>query len=170
MNDCTKDNALTVREAPRGDELLLAARLDPKAYRRLSSYDIAEAVELMTPIVAMAYNYRGQNTTTGGITVIASALVDELMRDEYGTAAVSFEEIREVVRRHVLTAEEFYVSVSSLYRVVVDYAKGLGSQLQHKAAEIRRQEKQAVLRDSVVGAMVGAYTGELYKNIKSKQK
>ena len=152
--------------APRGEELLLAARLDGKTYPRLSHYTRPEAVAQMKPIVMMAYNYRGQNMAPDTVEVVSSALVDELLRNEYGTASISFAEIREVIRREVLLAENFYISVASLYRVIITYAKGQGTELQRKAAKIAQDRTQAEMRKSVVGTIVSAYAGEFLLNQK----
>ena len=157
---------LTTQQALTGDDLLLAARMDSKAYKALRRYDRDEAVARMAHVVTQAMMYRGQGAKEDTVTFTAGALVDELIKGDYGLDTISFEEIGEVVRRAALQEPEFYVSVSSLYRVLLAYAKGLGHQLQRKAEEIRRANDDRALRDSVVGAMIGAKAEQIARKFK----
>lgn len=145
----------------KGDELLLAARLDGKTYKRLRHYSREEAVARMAKVVTQAMMYRGQGAKEDTVTFTASALVDELARGDFGLDTITFEEIGEVVRRAALQETDFFVSVSSLYRVLLAYAKGAGHQMQRKAEEITREKDAREMRDSVVGAMIGASTQRL---------
>lgn len=153
-----------------GEDIMLAARLDGETYPRLCNIDHEEAVALMASIVMMAQNYRGQHSAPDGVRIIAASLVDELLRNDYGTASITFAEIREVIRKEALMQEDYYVSVSSLYRSLVAYAKGLGAQLQSKAAEINRRRRSEELRQSVVGTMVAAYSTAMIKSNNQNKK
>ena len=147
---------------------LLQMRMDSKTYPRLCRYDHSEAVRRMSAIVSKAMLYRGQTADEMAISVISSALVDELLlEDKWGAKHLSFEEISIVVNKAVLESD-IYVSVSSLYKVIIEFCKGEGSRIQKEAADLKRRQEDESLKKSVIAPMLQAYTGAFLKNNKIK--
>ena len=145
---------------------LLDIRMDSKRYPRLCRIPKDEATKAMVKIVSQAFLYRGQTADPNIIGFTASALVDELLQEEkYRAKFLSMEEIAIVIRKAVLETD-IYISVSSLYKAVIEYCKGEGTRLQNEASKIRRQKEEDTLRQSVIAPMLQAYTGELIKNTK----
>ena len=85
---------LTPAAPLKGDDLLLAARLDGKTYKRLRHYSREEAVARMAKVVTQAMMYRGQGAKEDTVTFTASALVDELARGDFGLDTLTFEEMK----------------------------------------------------------------------------
>lgn len=145
---------------------LLDIRMDSKRYPRICRIPKDEATKAMVKIVSQAFLYRGQTADPNIIGFTASALVDELLQEEkYRAKFLSMEEIAIVIRKAVLETD-IYISVSSLYKAVIEYCKGEGTRLQNEASKIRRQKEEDTLRQSVIAPMLQAYTGELIKNSK----
>ena len=145
---------------------LLDIRMDSKRYPRICRIPKDEATKAMVKIVSQAFLYRGQTADPNIIGFTASALVDELLQEEkYRAKFLSMEEIAIVIRKAVLETD-IYISVSSLYKAVIEYCKGEGTRLQNEASKIRRQKEEDTLRQSVIAPMLQAYTGELIKNTK----
>lgn len=145
---------------------LLEIRMDSKRYPRICRIPKDEATKAMVKIVSQAFLYRGQTADPNIIGFTASALVDELLQEEkYRAKFLSMEEIAIVIRKAVLETD-IYISVSSLYKAVIEYCKGEGTRLQNEASKIRRQKEEDTLRQSVIAPMLQAYTGELIKNTK----
>lgn len=149
---------------------LLQIRMDSKTYPRLLRYDHAEAVKRMTKIVSQAMLYRGQTADPASIGIISSALLDELLiEDRWGARFLTFEEIAYVVKKAVLESD-LYISVSSLYKVIIEFCKGEGTLIQQEASEIKKKQDRDSLRNSIVAPMLEAYSGQLLKNNKSNGK
>ena len=147
---------------------LLEIRMDSKKYPRLCRIDRNEAIRKMTIIVNTAMMYRGQAADATGVSLISSSLVDELLAEEkYGAKFLSIEEIAIIVKKAVLETD-IYVSVSTLYRAVLDYCKGEGSRINREAATLKRKQDEESLRNSVVAPMLQAYTGAFIKEHKVK--
>jgi hypothetical protein len=147
---------------------LLEIRMDSKKYPRLCRYTKEEADLAMVKIVSQAILYRGQNMEASTISFTASSLVDELMReDKYGAKYLSIEEIAIIVKKAVLETD-IYVSVSTLYRAILDFCKGEGSRINQEAATLKRKQDEESLRNSVVAPMLQAYTGAFIKEHKVK--
>lgn len=155
----------------KGEALLLACRKDPRTYRRLNAIPRSEAEARMTALVFKAMLYRGQHAPDDDyVPMLSGALLDELAQNEYGVWSLSFEEVEWVFRTSVLHKPDFYISVSSLYTVLVDYAKGLGNQLQQKVNKEKQDAERKALRDSAVGVMLAAYSQEMNNNSKPSTK
>lgn len=109
---------------------LLEMRADPKRFPRLKNMSRADAVYGMAKIVSQAFLYRGQTADPTNIKFISSSLVDELLEDKiYGAPYLSLAEIQVVVKRAILGGSEMYgITVASLYRVIMEFAKGEGHQ------------------------------------------
>ena len=147
---------------------LLEIRMDSKTYPRLCRYSKEDADKAMVTIVSKAFLYRGQTADPSVIGFTASALVDELLQDEkYGAKYLSFEEISRIIRKAVLESDIF-ISVSSLYKVIIDFCKGEGTRIQQEAAALKRRQDDESLRNSVVAPMLQAYTGAFIKEHKIK--
>lgn len=126
-----------------GNASLLQMRSDPAAFPRLKNLPRDKAVTDMAFVVSQAFLYRGQLPDQATIQFIASTLVAELVEgNEYGARNLSMAEIQVVVKRAVLGSEMYGISVASLYRVIIDYAKGEGHslQLQVQAAMEKAQD------------------------------
>ena len=147
---------------------LLEIRMDSKKYPRLCRYSKEEADLAMVKIVSQAILYRGQNMEASTISFTASSLVDELMREEkYGAKYLSIEEIAIIVKKAVLETD-IYISVSTLYRAILDFCKGEGSRINQEAATLKRKQDEESLRNSVVAPMLQAYTGAFINEHKVK--
>ena len=157
-------NELTTQVQPS----MLQIRMDSKTYPRIFRYKRDDANRMMTKIVSQAMLYRGQTADPASISIISSALMDELLQDNrWGTKFLTFEEITIVVKRAVLESD-IYISVSSLYKTVIEYCKGEGSRIQQEAAELKKKQDSESLRNSIVAPMLQAYSGKLIKNNKTK--
>ena len=147
---------------------LLEIRMDSKKYPRLCRYSKEEADRAMVKIVSQAILYRGQNMEASTISFTASSLVDELLAEEkYGAKYLSIEEIAIIVKKAVLETD-IYISVSTLYRAILDFCKGEGSRINQEAATLKRKQDEESLRNSVVAPMLQAYTGAFIKEHKIK--
>lgn len=158
-------NDLTI---PNTNATLLDMRMDAKRFPRIGKVSREDAIVLMSKVVTEAYLYKGQNADITNVRYIASALVDELQSDmdNLGTRNISFAEIARIVKRAILTEEMFGISVASLFKVILEYIKGEGHELQVKVREMRSNETQRQMRDSVVAPMLQAYAGKMLKNNK----
>lgn len=127
----TRSSAVSLTEATA--YTLLDMRRNAEKFPRICRIPREEAVPQMAMIVHNAFLYKGHNADPTTIQFIASSLVDELVADNerVGTKWISLAEVAKVVKKAVLTDENFVaVSVASLYKVVVAYARGEGSQLE----------------------------------------
>lgn len=147
---------------------LLDIRMDAKRFPRLGSYPREVAVAEMAKIVTQAFLYRGQSADPTNIQFISCSLVDELQAnlDKLGTNQITFAEISRIVKRAVLQEEMYGISVASLYKVIIEYIKGEGHRLHKQAVEIKRQEEEKQLKDSIIAPMLQAYSGALVKHSK----
>ena len=147
---------------------LLEIRMDSKTYPRLCRYNRDEAVFHMSKIVNQAFLYRGQNSDPSVVSFVSSSLVDEILQEtKWGAKYLSFEEISRVVKKAVLEGD-IYISVSSLYKVIIEFCKGEGSRIQQEATDLKRKQDEESLRNSVVAPMLQAYTGQFIKEHKVK--
>ena len=159
------NNELTI---PGKQPSFLEIRMDSKKYPRLCRYSKEEADRAMVTIVSNAFLYRGQTADPSVIGFTASALVDELLQeDKYGAKYLSMEEISRIIKKAVLESDIF-ISVSSLYKVILDFCKGEGTRIQQEAAALKRKQDEESLRNSVVAPMLQAYTGAFIKEHKIK--
>lgn len=146
---------------------LLDFRRDEKTYPRLCRMSREQVVLHLSPIVLMAYQYRGNNIDAEGCQYIADALAEELLADNpYGTKFITIQEIACVVKKAVLTEEMFGVNVASLYKVIIAYTKGEGHRLQEKVKAERQAERKAALESSPIGAYLQAAAGAMTKTTK----
>lgn len=147
---------------------LLEIRMDSKRFPRLCRIPKEDATKAMAKIVSQAFLYRGQTADPNAIGFTASSLVDELLSEEkWGAKYLSFEEISRIVKKAVLESD-IYISVSSLYKVIIEYCKGEGTRVQQEAAAIKKRQEEDSIRNSVVAPMLQAYTGAFIKNHKIK--
>lgn len=113
---------------------LLEMRRDPKRFPRLGAIKRPEAIDVMKKIVMKAFLYKGIQADVSNVEYIAGCLVDELQADMdgFGTRFISFAEVSWVIRAAVLSEDMFGISVSSLYKVIIDYIKTDGHMLEKK--------------------------------------
>ena len=143
---------------------LVDIRLDAQNYPRIKNIPQPTAISRLGAVVAMAFNYTGREYTPDSVAMVASALYAELMADDLGvgTANVTIEEVGRAVRRAVLGEVEMYgINVSSLYKVVCNYATGEGHDAQIAANNRHKREREAALKASAAGAMLQVYSGAL---------
>ena len=147
---------------------LLEMRMDAVRFPRLGTYPREQAVFEMSRIVSQAFLYKGQAADPTNIKFISCSLVDELQADldHLGTNNISFGEIARVVKRAVLQDELYGISVASLFKVIIEYIKGEGHRLHQQAVELRRQEEQRKIKDSIIAPMLQNYVGEMVKHSK----
>lgn len=146
---------------------LVDIRLNAQQYPRLKNIPQPQALSSIMSIIAMAFNYTGRGYDEDAITALASALYAELMADDFGvgTANISIEEIGRAVRRAVLGETEMYgINVSSLYKVICDYATGDGHAAQIAANNRHAAARRAALEKSPAGVMLQSYAGALLQS------
>ena len=135
---------------------LLDMRADPQRFPRLNTYNKVEAYKAMFPIITQAFLYKGHTADPEAIRFIATNLVDELLADtKYGAGNISLGEIQKVIKRAILETDIPAISVSTLYRIIIDYAKGEGNDLERQI-RLRRPTPSApvnAMMDSFAGAM-----------------
>ena len=143
---------------------LVDIRMDSQTYPRIKNLPQADAVHGLAAVVAMAFTYTGREYTPESVALVASALYSEILADDLGvgTGNITIEEVGRAVRRAVLGEMEMYgINVSSLFKVVCNYALGEGHDAQVAAYNRRQKEKQAALKASAAGAMLQVYSGKL---------
>lgn len=147
---------------------LLEMRADATRFPRIKTMPREQVVFEMSKIVSQAFLYRGQAADLTNIQFISSALVDELLEDDkYGAGYLSLAEIQVVVKRAVLGGSEMFgISVTSLYKVIMEFVKGEGHLNQQKILDARRKEEDKRLQASALTPMLRAFTGEFVKNHK----
>ena len=135
---------------------LLEMRADPKQFPRLNTLPVEQAYSQMLPIITQAFMFKGHNADDTTVKFIATNLVDELLADtKYGAGNISLGEIRKVIKRAILETDIPAISVSTLYRIIIDYAKGEGNDLERQI-RLQRPTPTApvkVIIDSFAGAM-----------------
>lgn len=148
---------------------LLDIRRDEVKFPRISTYSREEAVLKMTKIVTNAFLYKGHTADPANIQFIASNLAEELRKDSFklGTPRLTFAEIAWAVKKAVLNDEIYSVSVASLFKVIADYTKGKGHELQKEVDKLATQAgERAQISGSPVATMISAYSGAMVKNTK----
>ena len=142
---------------------LLQMRADPVNFPRLKTIPKKEAYAEMRKVVTEAYLYKGNSADSSHINFVATSLVDELLADtKWGAGNISLGEIRKVVKRAVLETDLPAISVSTLYRVVLDYAKGEGNDLE------RQIRMRKTIPSAPVNAMMDSFAGAMAKTHKTK--
>lgn len=143
-------------------------RLDRQTYPRLESVTRDQAIGNLAKIVTQAALYRGQDMKPETIEFISVSLYDEMMADtQYKLRTISFAEIQKVVKTAVLGgAEMFGVSVASLYKIIVDYAKGEGHRAALEVIKMKEEERQNSIKQSIIAPILNACAGALVKHSK----
>lgn len=155
-----QDNSL-VNYNP-GRASLLEMRADSDRFPRIKTMPREQVVDGMARIVSQAYFYRGQTADKTNIQFISSSLADELLEDSNGAFNLSLAEIQVIVKRAVLNTDMF-ISVSSLYKIIIAFVKGEGRENQTRVDALRR------VKPNPGGmAMLQAATGEFIRNHKNK--
>ena len=146
---------------------LLEMRMDENRFPRIGKYTREQAVFEMSKIVSQAFLYKGQAADSKNIQFISCALVDELQSDldGLGTKNISFEEISRIVKRAILT-DDIFLSVSSFYKVIMNYIKGEGHQLQKQIIAERKKADLEQIKKSPVYQMLTASAAEMAKQSK----
>lgn len=141
-----------------GNASLLEMRADPKRFPRLNTIPVEQAYSQMIPIITQAFMFKGHNADDNTVKFIATNLVDELLADtKYGAGNISLGEIQKVIKRAILETDIPAISVSTIYRIIIDYAKGEGNDLERQI-RMRRPTPSAP-----VNAMMDSYAGAMSK-------
>ena len=166
-NDITTTNGQLMTPAS-NQVSLLGMRMDEKRFPRIGAFPREQAVCEMSKIVSQAFLYKGQAADSKNIQFISCALVDELQSDldRLGTKHISFGEISRVVKRAVLQDDMYGISVASLYKVIIEYIKGEGHQLQKQVIEERKKADLEQIKKSPVYQMLTASAAEMAKQCK----
>ena len=153
-----------------GQASLLEMRADATRFPRINTMSREQAVSGLIRIVSQAFLYRGQAADPVNVQFISNALLNELLEDDkYGAGYLSLAEIQVVVKRAVLGGSEMFgISVSSLYKVIMEFVKGEGHRNQQQVLEQRQKETERILKESALAPMFQAYTGEFIRNHKNK--
>ena len=152
-----------------GKATLLEMRADSKRFPRLKDMTREEAVFGKVKIVSQAFLYRGQTADQANIQFISNSLVTELLEDKrFGAAYISLAEIQVVVKRAILGSDMFGISVSSLYKVIMEFVKGEGHQNQVIVANRMREAREKAFNASGLSPMIQAFTGEFIRNNQTK--
>ena len=169
-NELTTTHPALVNYNP-GSASLLEMRSDPTRFPRLKTIPREQAVFEMSKIVSQAFLYRGQAADPTNIQFISAALVGEILDDKvFGLSSLSLAEIQVVVKRAVLGGSEMFgISVASLYKVIMEFAKGEGHLNQKKVEDRKREMEDKAFRESPVSAMLQAATGEFIKEHKIRK-
>lgn len=165
-NDITTTNGQLM--TPSSNQVsLLEMRMDENRFPRIGKYTREQAVFEMSKIVSQAFLYKGQAADSKNIQFISCALVDELQSDldGLGTKNISFEEISRIVKRAILT-DDIFLSVSSFYKVIMNYIKGEGHQLQKQIIAERKKADLEQIKKSPVYQMLTASAAEMAKQSK----
>lgn len=119
---------------------LVDIRMDADTFPRLVRLTTTQARAGLSKIIADAFLYKGQTADKENVKFITSALLEELLADTtYGLPFLTMEEIRRAIKKAVLTDPDFIgINVSSLYKVLLAYAKGDGHTADLEAREIAR--------------------------------
>lgn len=138
---------------------LVDIRMDSEKFPRFKYYDRVQKIKGMVGLVTASLMYKGQEKDIDTITFMATALVDEIEQDAEGVGLpnLTFEEMSRAIRKAVLgvSGQEMYgINVSSLYKVLVDYAVGEGHQAQEAAnRRVKAQQKLAHDQSGVTEAI-----------------
>lgn len=165
-NDITTTNGQLMTPAS-NQVSLLEMRMDENRFPRIGKYTREQAIFEMSKIVSQAFLYKGQAADSKNIQFISCALVDELQSDldGLGTKNISFEEISRIVKRAILT-DDMFLSVASLYKVIMTYIKGEGHQLQKQVIEEKKKADLEQIKKSPVYQMLTASAAEMAKKSK----
>ena len=123
---------------------LVEIRKDPERFPRIANIPRDQAVKAMTGIVYKAILFRGQEADPTTISFIASNLIDEIISERtFGLRFLTLEEAGRAIKKAVLEDSEMYgVNVSSLFKVLLKYAKNEGHQADLKAREEISRSRQ----------------------------
>lgn len=152
-------NEITIR---REEVSLVDIRRDIKRFPRLNTLTRDAALEGLARIVTKAFLYKGQTADKTNIEFIANALLDEFLTDDtgLGTKYITLEEIWRAIKKSILSTETYGISVSSLYRAVIDYIKSEGASASRQARELNRKQSNTIEQ---VKPMLTAYVGEMLR-------
>ena len=122
---------------------LVDIRMDADTFPRLVRLTTTQARAGLSKIIADAFLYKGQTADKENVKFITSALLEELLADDtYGLPYLTMEEIRRAIKKAVLTDPDFIgINVSSLYKVLLAYAKKRSQTSHKRKGRLRRKAK-----------------------------
>lgn len=149
---------------------LLDIRRDRVTYPRINKMQPMTAISGLTSIVANAMMYTGRRAEEDDIAFISQGLYRELMLDEMnlGMKHITLQEIGYCVKKAVLgQGNEMYgINVASLYKVVADYCRGEGHELEKQLEHSTLARQEEILKASAVNAMLDQYATKMVKHSK----
>ena len=152
---------------------LVEIRCDKLRFPRLANIprDVSELQ--IRECITQAALLRGQTMEKEALRFASSALLEELLRDEenIGLKYLTVEEIRREVRAAALGSrgEIYGINVSSLYRVLRDYALGPGHEAEETARRRSRAALQRAMTETPVGIAITAGAGEILNAINARK-
>lgn len=159
------NNSITIFN-PSAEVTFREMRSDPVRFPRLGAVPKEEAIYHVSKIVNDAFMYLGRAAEAGNVYYISKHLVEELLADEENlhTRLVSFAEIAKTIKRKIMTQEVYALSVSSLYRMVMDYVRTEGSMIQEELDREALARRKEEMRNSIIAPMLKTYAGKLIEN------
>lgn len=147
---------------------LVEIRMDSERFPRLKNLNSQSATTRLQQVVAMAYVYTGRPAEETKIQMVAAALYSELIEDKkgLGTGNITIEEIGHAIKSEILSQDDMYVSIATLYKAVCKYAEGEGHEAQQEAYNRKVAERKKLLDKSPVGVMLKAYESKTLKSTK----
>ena len=165
------NNSITIAtpQAP----TLVEIRCDKLRYPRLERIPREVAEGQIRECIMQGAMLRGQEMEPETLRFAASALLDELLRDEEGIGLkyITIEEIRREIKAAALgcRGDLYGINVSSLYRVLRDYALGEGHEAEETARRRSRAALQRAMTETPVGIAVTAGAGEILNAINARK-
>lgn len=157
------NNKLTIPDAQA--PTLVEIRCDKLRYPRLVRVPRELAEGQIRECIMQAAMLRGQEMAGETLRFTAAALLDELLRDEegFGLKYITIEEIRREVKAAALGSrgELYGINVSSLYRVLRDYALGAGHEAEETARRCSRAALEQAMAETPAGIAITTAAGAL---------
>lgn len=165
------NNELTIptAQAP----TLVEIRCDKLRYPRLVRLPRELAEGQIRECIMQGAMLRGQEMPPETLRFTAAALLDELLRDEEGIGLkyITIEEISREIKAAALGSrgELYGINVSSLYRVLRDYALGAGHEAEETARRRSRAAMQRAMTETPVGIAITAGAGKILNALNARK-
>lgn len=146
--------------APEISNPLVIARMRENEFPRISKIPKENASLLLMDILSKAYLYKGYRLDEQNIKFLASALYDEIIQEQQlGMKWLSMFEIGYAIKKAVMNDDDFFFSVSHLYKILRNYCKGEGHMAHQEAVKITRQLRGN--QNPALNAMIESFAGKL---------
>lgn len=153
---------------PEISDPLVIARLSMDKFPRISRMANGQAIQQLIDIISKAYLYKGYRLDEQNIKFLASALYDEVILDQQklGMKWLTMYEIGYAIKKAVMNDEEFFFSVSHLYKILRNYCKGEGHMAHLEAVKITKQIQEN--KNTALNAMIDSFAGKLLIQAKNR--